>query len=221
MTRQKYIVTVDGLDGSGKSTFSRRLLEALSAGGQTAVAVRVDDFRRSVDWGSASTECDAYYDNYYDLAACELCLRAFVTGEPCVDLPLYDIASERRTGTRPLVLEGASIAVVEGVFPLRMPAAAEGVLIFLETSEAEARRRIIRRDLAKGRTHAEIERRIDQRYFPSQRRYRAELGPRERADVVIDNERPAEPLGIRRDLSRLPAPARELFEAFLPAPGKR
>ena len=104
---------------------------------------------------------------------------------------------------------------------LRVPAAGQGTLIFLETSEAEARRRIVRRDLAKGRSEAEIVRRIEQRYFPSQARYRQACAPRDRADIVIDNERPAEPRGIKRDLGRLPPELREILARLVPAPADR
>ncbi|CAN5914087.1 hypothetical protein BH11MYX3_BH11MYX3_12800 [soil metagenome] len=217
----KTILTIDGLDGSGKSTFCRQLFDALGAGGIPAVPIRVDDFRRPVDWACVEAESAAYYDSYYDLAACDQTLRAFLAGERSVEVPVYDIAREQRTGARPLPLEGVSVAVLEGVFPLRMPSAAAGTLIFLETSEAEARRRIVRRDLAKGRSEAEITRRIDQRYFPSQARYWSQFHPRDRADVIIDNERPAEPRGIKRDLARLPVKLRQILEAFVPAPDQR
>lgn len=212
----RVLLTVDGIDGSGKSTFARRIHGGLVAAGLPAVLVKVDDFRRPVDWTSAPTEAEVYYDAYYDLADCDACLRAFATGAPSATVPVFDIPTERRTGTRTLALEGIEIAVLEGVFPLRLPTAAEGVLIYLQTTEAEARRRIIGRDLRKGRTQAEIERRIDQRYFPTQRRYHAQFTPVERADLVIDNERPAMARTIRRDLGRLPARVRQALEPLLP-----
>ncbi len=217
----KTILTIDGLDGSGKSTFCRQLFDALTAGGIAAVPIRVDDFRTPVDWAGVSAEASAYYDSYYDLAACDRTLRTFLAGERSVEVPVYDVAREQRTGTRTIPLEGVSVAVIEGVFPLRMKSAAAGTLIFLEISEAEARRRIVRRDVAKGRTEAEIVRRIDQRYFPSQTRYWTQFHPRDRADIIIDNELPAEPRGIKRDLSRLPERLRQILEAFVPAPDER
>ncbi len=215
------LVTIDGLDGAGKSTLSRRLADALTAHGHRAVVIRVDDFRRAVDWTSAGSEATAYYDGYYDLDACDAVLRAFLAGEGSAEVPIYDVANERRTGARAVMFDAATVAVVEGVFPLRMPSVGQGMLIYLDTSEAEARRRIIARDLRKGRTQAEIEWRIDQRYFPSQRMYREQLAPRDRADVIVDNERPAEPCGIKRDLSRLPTALQQLLAGFLPSPGKR
>lgn len=214
----KTIITIDGIDGSGKSTFSRQLHEVLAVGGVESVTVRVDDFRRGPGWeADGVAEHDAYYERYYDLAACEAVLAAFLVGASAADVPIYDIRAERRTGSRRIPFEVATVLVLEGVFPLRMRSAALGTLIYLETTEHEARRRILQRDLAKGRTEAEITRRMDQRYFPSQARYRAELSPRERAQVIIDNER-AERRGIKRDLAGLPARVREVLAQFLPVP---
>jgi len=215
----KTILTIDGIDGSGKSVFCRQLFEALHVGGIETVSIRVDDFRRGAEWSSAGiAEHDAYYDGYFDLAACEVVLSTFLVGASTVEVPVYDIGAERRVGSKRLALEGATVLVLEGVFPLRMPSAAAGTLIYLDTTEPEARRRILKRDLAKGRTEAEITRRMDQRYFPSQARYRSEYGPRDRAAIVIDNERLAERRGIKRDLGGLPSRLREVLAQFLPVP---
>ena len=216
MLSPKTIITVDGLDGSGKSTFARGLVTAFTTAGVRSVVVRVDDFRRPIDWGTAASESDVYYDAYYDLALCESSLAAFLAGASGTTIPNFELASERLEGSRPLVFEGCAVAVVEGVFPLRIPSAAGGMQIYLETSESEARRRIIARDLQKGRTREEIERRIDRRYFPSQARYRAAFGPRERADVIIDNEAPGSARALRRDLGRLPEALRTILDQALP-----
>ena len=216
MTRA--IVTVDGIDGSGKSTFARGLLAALAGEGVPGVLVSIDDFRCPVDWAAVPSEAAAYYDGYYDLALCERCLAAFAAGAPGMTIPAFDPVAERTLGARDLVFEGLAVAVVEGVFPLRVPAAGAGLVIYLDASPAEARRRIIARDLGKGRSREEIERRIDRRYAPGQARYHAALDPRGRAHVVVDNERPAAPRVLRRDLAAapVPAPLRAALERVLP-----
>ena len=200
----KTVIAIDGLDGSGKSTFARHLIATLEEAGETAVLFRVDDFRQPVAWTTPEREADLYYDTYYDLAQCESCLRSFVAGEDEVGIPIYDIVTETVTGTRRVDLRGATVAIVEGVFPLRIPQAAAGVLIYLDASEAVIRDRILARDLQKSRTAEEIARRIDRRYVPSQHRYLREHRPRDRADIVIDNEDPSAPKTVRCDVSRVP-----------------
>lgn len=207
----KTIITVDGIDGSGKSTFARTLLAALAAAGHAPVLFRVDDFRRKVAWTTPDAEAGEYYDAYYDLARCDACLGAFVDGASSVAIPIYDVVAERVTGEQIVALAGAEVAVVEGVFPLRLPRVAAGILVYLEASEAEARRRIVARDVKKGRAVEEIHRRIDRRYFPSQHRYHRELDPRGRADIVVDNEDPRAPRVVKCDLSRVPAVLRSVL----------
>lgn len=215
MTRT--ILAVDGIDGSGKSTFARRLLADLDAHGHRGTIVSVDDFRRPVDWNALDRpEVDVYYDAYYDLALAERCLRAFLAGEPHVTIPRYDLLREQLDGMQQLAFADAAIVIVEGVFPLRIPAVQAGVHVFLDASPTEARQRIIARDMQKRRTREETERRIERRYFPAQQRYHAAFAPRERADVIIDNEQPAAPRATKRELARVAEPLRTLLDRLLP-----
>jgi len=126
-----------------------------------------------------------YYADYFDLAALDRALASFQAGSA----------------------GDAELAIVEGVFTLRVPAvAASAGLIVLTVSADEARRRILARDRHKGRTDEEIERRIARRYFPGQERYRADHDPAARADAIVDNEDWRRPRVVRFVPGRLPAP---------------
>jgi len=216
------VVAIDGIDGSGKSTLAGRLLERLRAGGAGAVLLRVDDFRRAIDWSRAGkSELDLYYDDYFDLPRLDGCLRDFLDGRGAIDVPVYDAgAGGPRAGeTRRLDLAGVAVALVEGVFVQRLPcvAAPPAATIYVQASPHEARRRILDRDVAAGRTSAEAARRIDVRYFPAQGRYQAACDPAGRAAVVVDNEDLRAPRVLRFEATRLPAPvARALAEILNP-----
>lgn len=204
----RLLLAIDGIDGSGKSILADRLMEALRADGVGAVLLRVDDFRRPVDWTRTDRqEVDLYYDDYYDLPALDRCLRAFVTGEPSVAVTPVDLVSGRPQPPRQLTFAGAALAIVEGVFVRRLPTVREqGAVIVVETSPAEARRRILARDAAKGRSQAEIAHRIAARYFPAQDRYRAAQDPRWPLAAIVDNEKPTAARLVALDPARLPAP---------------
>jgi len=165
---------VDGLDGSGKSRFAAALGAALGAGGGAVSLLHVDDFRRPLDFAGLdpSSEAALYYDRYFDFAA----LGAALAAPPAADL-----------------------VIVEGVMVLRAALPEDAALVVLEVSPAEARRRILERDQAKGRTTTEIAHRIDRRYFPAQARYRAAFDPQGRAQMVIDNDDWARPRLLRRN----------------------
>jgi uridine kinase len=186
----RQIVAIDGLDGSGKSKLGEALLEACTAAGTPALLLHVDDGKRELDFAGLGEEAEAalYYERYYDFDAVERRLASFEQG----------------------------IAIVEGVFCLRVPAVAVAArLIVLSVSAKEAQRRILERDRSKGRTDQEINRRIDRRYFPGQWRYHAEHDPMSRADVVIDNDDWRQPRIVRRVPGRLPAPIERVLDGML------
>jgi uridine kinase len=181
------LVAIDGIDGSGKSRFASTLADACAAEGLPAVIVRVDDFRRPVDFDAVAPEQEAalYYDSYYDFAALDETLATFLSGQA---------AGESR------------VAIVEGVFVLRAGLLDGSPLVVLDVTPEQARLRIVTRDQAKGRTIPEIWRRIDRRYFPGQARYRATFDPVGRADVLVDNSDWSHPRVVRSATERFPAP---------------
>jgi uridine kinase len=189
------IVGLDGLDGSGKSRLAAALAGALTAAGRPATLLRVDDFRRPLDFAGLDPEAESalYYDRYYDFAALE--------GE----------LDRRRAGAGP-----EAAILIEGVMLLRARLPAETRLVVLEVSPAEARRRIQGRDQAKGRTPEEVARRIERRYFPAHARYRAAHDPVARAHALIDNEDWRRPRLVRCDPG-LPEPLAAALGAALGA----
>jgi len=213
---ERIIIGIDGLDGSGKSSFARRLLAALDL---PAVIISVDDFRQPVRWSAHAdrSEAEVYYEDYYDFGALEVQLAAFVAGARALCVPVYDSVQERRTGERALPTPDAVVAILEGVFVRRAPTARAASLIYLETSAEEARRRIAARDVKKNRSPAEIQRRIDQRYFPAQQRYHRQYRPRHLAALVIENNDFARPRVLRDARSGWPPPIVAAVDRLLPA----
>jgi uridine kinase len=190
------IVAVDGIDGSGKSRFATALVKACVAADIPAMLFHVDDFRRQLDFAGldADAEASLYYERYFDLDA--------------LDRVLAPLAQS--TGAGP-------VAIVEGVFTLRVPTVASaGALVVLNVSAAEARRRILERDRAKARSDDEINHRITRRYFPSRERYRAELGFDARADAIVDNEDWGRPRLVQRVAGRFPPPIERLLDGLAP-----
>ena len=221
---QRWLLAVDGIDGSGKTVLGQRLVAALGEAGRPAALLRVDDFRRPVDWRAAGRlESDVYYEDYYDLARLNDAIEAFLAGGSGVTIPVFDSASERITGERRITFEGTTALLVEGVFVQRSPAVRDrGGIVYLRTSFDEARRRILARDTARGRTLADVSHRISARYFPAQERYLREHQPVVRADVLVEHERLGAPTTARLDLTRF-APGvevilRRALEAFAAPP---
>jgi len=187
------IITVDGIDGSGKSTFARRLLPGLTALGRHPVVVRVDDFRVPLDWAQGD-EPMLYYHRYFDLQALARLIREYATGASALVLPSFDGLAGTRGASRRIPVGERPALVLEGVFIRRVPVGPLAALhLYLDAPAALARDRLIRRDTARGRPREEVERRLDRRYVPGQLRYHSECAPRDRAGVVIDNSDHAHP----------------------------
>lgn len=194
LTGPRSAIAVDGLDGSGKSRFAAAVAHALIGAGRPATLLHVDDFRCPLDFaGLAPAEESAlYYDHYFDFPGVANALAAELAGPA----------------------DGA-VAILEGVMVLRAGLPAGIPLVVLEVSAEEARRRIVARDQAKGRTPAEIAGRIDRRYFPAQVRYRADFDPAARADLIVDNEDWTRPRLRRRRDARLPPEVAAVLDRLL------
>lgn len=216
MSPNRTIIAVDGIDGSGKSYFGRNLAEACRQRGIEPVLLTVDQFRQPTRWNEpGADETELYWSSYYDLEAADACLSAFLEGANSHAVPVFDNVVERVTGARELDMADREVLILEGVFTLRIPAVARALLAYLQVSFEEAQRRIVERDMPKGRTRAEVQRRIDMRYFPTQRRYIAEYGPQDRAHVIIDNETIGAARVVRSNLDSLPHELREVVAAAL------
>lgn len=217
------IVAVDGIDGSGKTSFAAALALASERAGHPAVVVSVDDFRRPVDYAGLepAQESAAYYERYYDFSALDEALFGFLSGAGSMSIPLFHLeegpgsGQAASVGSKTLAFAGRELAIVEGVFPCRSRLVAGALLVRLEVDLAEAQARILRRDAAKGRGHEEIERRIERRYFPAQSRYLAAFDPVGRADLLIDNGDPAKPRVLRWEKGRFPVELAAALESCL------
>lgn len=199
------LIAIDGVDGSGKSMLADRLVGALIEAGTPAVLLRVDDFRRPIIWGSgARTEADVYYDDYYDLELLDRGARAFLGGDLSFEIPVFDSRTERHQGRRAIAFGESALAVVEGVFAQRVAAVRQvAAIVYIETSRDEARRRILARDTARGRTVADVTHRIGARYFPAQDRYLREHDPLAYVNALIEHERVGAPQLSHVDPGRL------------------
>jgi uridine kinase len=212
---ERRIVTVDGIDGSGKSVLARRLAAHL---GPQAALLSIDDFRRPVDWTRTDrSELELYYDERYAFAEVDACLQLFLTGAPACSYRAFDGMREVLGETRALSLAGVSLLLVDGVFVARVPSAERALSIYVDVPAQEARRRLLTRDLDKGRTPEEITRRIDHRYFPAHARYHAERGARERAAVLVDNTDFRAPRLLRANIPQEPGwqPLRDALAAAI------
>lgn len=184
-------VAVDGVDGSGKTTFADELALMLRAGGRPTIRVSVDDFhhRREVRYRRGRDAAEGYWLESYDYPS----LRANVLdplgpgGSRWYRPAVHDVRSDAILDLPRRRAAPASVVVIDGMFLHRDELRGQWDLsVFLAVPFEVTAARMARRDGSNpDPAHASMA-----RYVQGQRLYFAACTPWERADLVIDNELP-------------------------------
>jgi uridine kinase len=186
------LVSVDGVDTSGKTTLSRCLAEYLNKRGHSTIQASIDGFHNPTEkrymLGSKSPE--GYYKNSFDYNSLKSCLleplkndlnREYYTA-------VYDIKSESKVYQEPRTATKESILVMEGVFLLRPELIRYwDYSIFLHIDFEQVILRAKDRDQYLFGSEEEIENRYRNKYIPGQQMYLRESNPFSNASLMIDN----------------------------------
>lgn len=191
------LVAVDGVDGSGKTTFADRLAAAYDDAGLRAVTVHADDFLnpKSVRYRLGRSSPEGFFLDSIDLEA----LRAKVidpvkNAEQLIIPRHFDHAADMPVAPEPTVIGPRSVVIVEGMF-LHRDELQEvwDCSVFLDVPFEVSVGRMARRD----GSHPDPAHVSNQRYVQGQKLYLSQCAPKERAGVVVDNSLVA-PLRISR-----------------------
>lgn len=192
------LVGIDGIDGSGKSTFADELAACLADGQTPVVRSTVDSFHhpRKVRWSKGKSSPVGFYLDSHDLAALRGLLLDPLRAGPGA---MYRIAAFDEPTDQPVdepgrTVSGDEVLVFDGIFLCRPELV--GYWDYLVFLEAQARVDLDRLGyVMAGAPSGGTElvdhvlqwvRRID-RYFSGMRYYLDSESPKSRADVVIDN----------------------------------
>ena len=186
-------VAVDGYTCAGKTSFGHELAAALRMLGRPTMRASMDDFkhpwRHARDHGYDRLTGEGYYRNPYDFqSARDLLLGpAGPSGSGIVTLCAYDPLTGEDHRDKRITAPENSILIVDSVFAFR-PEYNDcwEYRIWLDVDPETALRRGIARDSeAEGIEEATQVHR--DRYHVAEMVYIAEVGPRQLADVIIDN----------------------------------
>ncbi len=182
------MIAVDGVDGSGKTTFATRLASAVERAGRPAVVVHEDDFLapREVRYRLGRDSPEGYFRDSYDLAAlAERVLDPLGPGgDRRVRRRTFDHRADAPVDAPVEEVPVDAVVIVEGMFLHRDGLADRWAWsVFLDVPFTETARRMAHRD----GSHPDPEHPTMRRYVDGQRIYLATCRPRERATVVLDN----------------------------------
>lgn len=192
-------VIVDGYTASGKTSFGHELAAAIRGLGRPTLRASLDDFKKP--WGDARAKGydrlsgEGYYRNAPDFqSARELLLDpSGPAGHGGVVLCAYDPLTGIDHRSHVIVAPLDAVLIVDSVFGMR-PEYNDlwDFRIWLDVPPDLALTRGIDRDAAR-RVRQEAERVHRTRYHAAELIYIAEVNPRSRTDLVIDNSDFAKP----------------------------
>jgi uridine kinase len=187
-------VAVDGFTAAGKTSFGHELAAALRERGRPTGRASLDDFknpwREARERGYDRTSGAGYYRNAYDFASARdlLLVPAGPGGTGRVALCGHDplTGADRRDVT--VDLPADAVLIVDSVFAFR-PEYDDlwEFRIWLDVDPEVSLARGVTRDTAAEGGVDEARRLHRDRYHAAELIYLAEVDPRRRADVVIDN----------------------------------
>jgi len=187
-----FLVGIDGVDGSGKTTFANTLVSHLVRVQENAkpYVVSIDNFHhpRDIRYRRGRDSPAGYFEDSFDYPSLQkLVLEPLgkSAGRSCeIFLKSHDLISDIKLTGEPVTLDSGSLVVLEGVF-LQRPEVREYLdfAIFLDVPFEVSVRRMSERDgSSPDPSHSSLT-----RYIEGQLLYLQECNPRERADLLISN----------------------------------
>ncbi|MBT2483543.1 MULTISPECIES: uridylate kinase [unclassified Microbacterium] len=204
-------VAIDGRTASGKTTFADELGEELAALGRTAIRASVDGFHRprAERYRRGRMSAEGYYRDARDHdAIVSLLLRPLAPGsDRLIRTQSFDLASDEPLNEEPQLIDADAILIVDGTF-LQRPELAEhwDAVIFIDTDPALCLERGVQRDADGLGGQAPARLSYESRYQPAYELYETEAQPERTADVLVDNNNPADPHTTIRPDGRLGPP---------------
>jgi len=193
--RRPALIAVDGVDGSGKTTFAALLAAAIGNAGRTALIVHEDDFLapRKVRYRRGRHSPEGFFRDSYDLVAL---IRHVLDplgpgGDRRVRRKVFDHRADAAVDALDEHVPADAVVIVEGMFLHRDELADRwDWSVFLDVPFTETARRMAERD----GSHPDPEHPSMRRYVEGQRIYLDNCRPRIRATVVLDSTSPSHPM---------------------------
>lgn len=196
---RRIFAAVDGVDGSGKTTFADAFASVLAAAPHCRPAVRIslDDFHhpRALRYRQGRGSAEGFRRDSYNVEQ----FRAYVLdplkpgGTGCYRPAGHDLATDAVLSPPPVAAPPGAVVLVDGLFLHRAELAAHwDFSVFLDVPFSVTAARMAVRD----GTPADPADPVMHRYVGGQRLYFADTDPALRASVVVENSDPGHPVII-------------------------
>ena len=195
-------VGIDGPDAAGKTTLAEELMAPLQQWGRPVIRASIDGFHNPASIRHArglSSPEGYYFDSFnYQMLVESLLAPLGPRGSRRFAAAMFDYRTNSAVPIETNLAEVNAILLFDGVFLLRPELKADwDFTIFVDASFEITLARAQERDTTYLGSQEDVQKRYEQRYIPGQKLYFAECRPQERAQVVIDNSDPSNPVIIR------------------------
>jgi phosphoglycolate phosphatase-like HAD superfamily hydrolase/uridine kinase len=182
-----FVIGVNGIDCSGKTTFATALEKYLKSKDYSTQIINLDDFHhpKAVRY-AGDNPAENYFNKSFDIQTMirQILVPLREKGTHSVTLKLLDLQTDKYEVIRKYYFNPRTIVIAEGVFLFRKELASYlGYKIFLDIPFSVSRERAGARDTV------ESFGKYDTKYLPAQRKYLQACSPKKLADMVIDNTR--------------------------------
>ena len=179
---QRWILGIDGLSRSGKTTYVNELYQQLQEQAVPVVIFHIDNFivERNRRYHTGHPEWYEYYHLQWDVAFLKDHMFSRLKGSESLSLPFYEEAIDSHT-TQAVVMPETCVILVEGVFLQRQEWRHYfDAVLYLDCP----RDKRLGRESEHTKGHLE---KFRQRYWPAEEYYLDELLPMKQADWVLEN----------------------------------
>lgn len=180
-SNQRYILAIDGLSRSGKTTFVERLSDYLKKEGIDFTIFHIDDHivKRSQSYNTGFEEWYEYFYLQWDVDKLRKNLFEKLRGCKHVELPFYDNKADRHDN-RKIKLPQGGLIIIEGVFLQRKEwKDFYDKVLFLNCS----RQKRFSRESEKTKLNRE---KFEKRYWKAEEYYMNSFTPIKFADTIIE-----------------------------------
>jgi uridine kinase len=195
------LVGVDGVDGAGKTTFANELAELLKESGFEVIRISMDHYLNSQTkrYAQGRSSAKGYFEDSYDYVrfSDEVLEPLGHGGSGRYRTAAYDLESESEVKSPWRVAPDHAVVIIDGMFIHRNELCSSkkkkvwDLSVWLEVPFLESFHRMADRDQ---KLTADPEDPRNARYYQGQLLYLESCDPAQRADIVVENAAPHEPV---------------------------
>ncbi len=186
-------VGIDGVDASGKTTLAEELVNELKESGRQIILASIDGFHcpKSIRYSKGENSPEGYYFDSFDYkAVVNVLLEPLSSDTLQYTRAVFDYRTNSKVVSPVQTATKDSILIMEGIFLFRPELLRYwDIKIFVDADFKITVDRAIRRDDEREKIGAkqDIINKYKKRYIPAQQIYFKNVKPKEKADIIIDN----------------------------------